>query len=95
MAESNFQSKVKLWLKQKGCFVLVLSPTAGIPDGMPDILALIDGGGWIALECKANAKAKFRPLQKPTIEKLNKMFYSRAVYPENWNEVKDELSNII
>lgn len=95
MAESAFQSKVKLWLKQKGCFVLVLSPVAGIPDGMPDILALIDGGGWVALECKASAKAKFRPLQKPTIEKLNKMFYAKAVYPENWEEVKHELEAII
>jgi Holliday junction resolvase len=95
VAESSFQKKVKLWLKQKGCFVLVLSAYPGIPDGMPDILALIDGGGWIALECKASAKAKFRPLQKPTIDKLNRMFYAKAVYPENWEAVKRELEQII
>ena len=95
MAESNFQSKVKLWLKQKGCYVLILSAGPGIPDGMTDILALVPGGGWIALECKKDAKAKFRPLQKPTIAKLNEMYFAKAVYPENWEETKKELSQII
>ena len=95
MAESNFQSKVVRWLRQKGCYVLVLSAGPGIPDGMTDVLALIDGGGWVALEIKKDAKAKFQPLQKPTIAKLDKMYYSRAVYPENWEKIKAELTQII
>lgn len=94
-AESNFQRKVVQWLKQKGCYVMVITAQPGIPDGCPDVIALIDGGGWVALECKASSKAKFQPLQKPTIAKLDKMFYSKAVYPENWNEIKKELEQII
>lgn len=95
MAESNFQSKVKTWLKQKGCYVLVLSSGPGVPDGMTDILALVPGGGWIALECKKDPKAKYRPLQKPTIAKLNDMYYARRVDPTTWDEIKKELEQII
>lgn len=104
MAESNFQKKVSLWLRQKGCFVLIISAGPGIPDGSPDIIALFPGGGWAALEAKAKypyrkdgqpLKGAFRPLQIPTIKKLDDMYYSKAVYPENWEEVKKELSQII
>lgn len=92
MAESRFQSKVVKWLRQKGCYVIV---TDGLPVGVPDVVALFNGGGWATLECKDSAKSKFQPLQKVTIEKLDKMYYSRAVYPEIWDEVKSELEAII
>lgn len=95
MAEQGFQTKVVRWLRQKGCHVIIMSAVPGVPDGTPDVLALFDGGGWAALEIKASAKAKFRPLQKPTIAKLDKMFFSRAVYPENWKEIQEELNRII
>lgn len=95
MAESKFQSIVTNWLKKKGCFVLTTTVLPGIPTGCPDVIALMPGGGWVALECKKDAKSKFRPLQKETIKKLNEMYFSRAVYPENWDEVKKELEAII
>lgn len=95
MAESAFQTKVKTWLKQKGCFVLVMTVVPGIPDGMTDILALVPGGGWIALECKKDAKSKYRPLQKMRIKQLNDMYYARRVDPSNWDEIKKELNQII
>jgi Holliday junction resolvase len=87
--------KIIKWLRAKGCYVLKTSPGAGTPVGCPDIIALLDGGGWVALECKASQTAKFQPLQQVTIAKLNDMFYSRAVYPENWDEIKFELEQII
>jgi len=95
MSESNFQSKIVKWLRQKGCFVLILSAVPGVPDGMTDVLALIPGGGWAALEIKASKRSKFRPLQKQTISKLDGMYYARAVYPENWEIIKAELTQII
>ena len=94
-SESNFQKKVALWLRQKGCYVLTTTVSSGIPVGCPDIIALLDGGGWVALEIKKDAKSKFQPLQKITIDKLDAMFYSKAVYPENWDEIKEELMAII
>lgn len=95
MAESSFQKKVAKWLRQKGCYVLVITAHPGIPDGMTDILALMPGGGWAALECKASKTAKMQPLQAPTIKKLDDMYFARKVYPENWDEVKRELEQII
>ena len=104
MAESNFQSKVKTWLKQKGCFVIVMSAGPGVPDGTPDVCALFNGGGWAMLEVKAKSpykkdgtplKGAFKPLQIPTIKKLNDMYYSAVVYPENWDKIKKELEQII
>lgn len=95
MAEKNFQSEVASWLRKKRCFVIITTIMPGVPTGTPDIIALFPGGGWAALEIKPSARAKFRPLQEPTIAKLNDMFYSRAVYPENWEEIKAELAKII
>lgn len=104
MAESAFQSKVTKWLRSKGCFVIVMSAVPGVPDGTPDVLALIDGGGWAALEIKKESpykldgsakKGAFQPLQQLTIKKLDAMYYSRAVWPENWEKIKLELEQII
>lgn len=98
MAEARFQSKVVNWLRKKGCYVLVTSPRPGIPDGCPDVIALLDGGGWVALELKKSAKEKYQPLQKATIKKLNDMYYSKVVYDgkdSNWEEVKCELLSLL
>jgi len=94
-SESSFQKKIATWLRQKGCYVLTTTVNAGIPVGCPDIIALIPGGGWLALEVKKDAKSRFQPLQKETIAKLDGMYYSKAVYPENWDEIKLELEQIV
>lgn len=92
MAEAAFQNKVTKWLRQKGCYVIV---TDGRPGGVPDVIALFNGGGWAALEIKKSPKEKYQPLQKLTIAKMDKMFFSRAVWPENWEDIKKELAQII
>lgn len=93
-AEANLQSKIIKYLKAKGAYV-IKTGGLGTPDGCPDIIGLFDGGGWVALEVKASKAAKFQPLQKATIAKLNEMYYSSVVYPENWDEVKKELENYL
>lgn len=102
--ESKFQSDVIKWLRSKGCFVIVTSAVAGIPTGTPDVLALIPGGGWAALEVKPKnpykkdgtaLKGAFQPLQQATVAKLDKLYYSRVVYPEIWSEIRGELTQII
>lgn len=89
--EAKLQSQIIKWLKSKGCYVIKTQPGPGTPVGCPDILALLDGGGWFALEVKEAEKSKFQPLQKETISKLNDMYYSTVVYPENWNDIKKQL----
>ena len=99
-AESNLQSKIIKWLKSKGCFTFKLENDAGDPD----IIALIDGGGWIALEVKKEypykkdgtaKKGAFRPLQQEKVRQLDNMYYARIVWPENWLDVKAELEKLI
>lgn len=92
--ESTFQATVIRYLKAKGCYV-IKTGGLGTPDGCPDVIALIDGGGWVALEIKASKTSKFQPLQKKTIEKLNEMYYSKVIYPAIWNETKKELETIL
>jgi Holliday junction resolvase len=94
MSEATFQSDVAKWLRGRGGYVLIISPRPGIPDGCPDVVALFPKL-WITLELKTSEHAKFQPLQEPTIAKLSKMGYSRAVWPKNWEEVKKELQQII
>ena len=93
-AEATLQTKIIKYLKAKGAYV-IKTGGLGTPDGCPDVIGLLDGGGWVALEVKASKTAKFQPLQKATIEKLDKMFYSRAVWPENWDDIKKELERVI
>lgn len=104
MAESKFQAKVAGYLRRKGCFVLVVTVMPGVPTGTPDILALIPGGGWLTYETKDGypykrdgtpKKGAFRPLQLATIEKLNNMYHSRVIWPEIWDEVKDEINQFV
>ena len=94
--EQQLQTKAICWLKSKGCVAFkVPAGYQGVPTGFPDILALIDGGGWIALEVKASEKARYQPLQKEWLARLDAMYYARTINPENWDKIKKELENII
>lgn len=102
--EKKLQSEIATYLRRKGAFVMVLQPQAGIPTGTPDIIALLDGGGWIALEVKPSnpykrdgtaKKGAFQPLQQKTVAKLNDMYFARVVWPDNWSEVRTELEQLL
>ena len=93
--EGRLQAKIIAYLKRKGLVVIKLSAMPGVPSGIPDVLFLMDGGGWGFIEVKASAKAKFQPLQKEWVKKLDAMYWARVAYPENWDEIKAELENLI
>lgn len=93
--EQRLQNKIITWLKQKGCVVIKLSAMPGVPSGIPDVLFLLDGGGWGFIEVKSSSKARFQPLQKEWLKKLDGMYWARAVHPDNWAEVKAELENLV
>lgn len=58
--------------------------------GLPDLLFLIDDK-WLALEVKRDEKAKKQPNQKWYIDKMNEMSFARFIYPENAEEIFDEI----
>jgi hypothetical protein len=92
--ESTLQSNIRKYLKGKGCYVLVIKPQPGIPDGCSDILFLLEGF-WGALEVKASPGAGYKPLQKETLEKFDAWSYGRRVDPTNWPDIKDELERLL
>lgn len=94
MAEKTLQSKLTRYLKGKGCFVMVLQPQAGVPSGTADIFFCKEGFyGWI--ECKASKNARFQPLQREFVAKMNEWSWARVVYPENLDQTKSELDAIL
>lgn len=93
--ESKLQSDIRRYLKtEKGCYVLVIKPQPGIPDGCPDIIFMKEGF-WGSIEVKKDPKAEYQPLQEETIAKHDDWSFSRRVDPTNWHEVKAELEDIL
>ncbi len=88
--ERDFQAKLIKDLKKifKGC--LVMKMDSSYIQGIPDLLILYKDK-WALLECKRNAKATKRPNQEHYVEMLDKMSFSRFIFPENKQEVLDEL----
>jgi len=92
--ESNLQSEIRKYLKGKGCYVMVIKPQPGIPDGCPDVIFMLEGF-WGSIEVKKSPKADYQPLQKETVEKHNKWSWSRRVDPTDWPMVQAELDKML
>lgn len=90
MKENQFQAKLikKLQLIFPGC--LVLKNDARLKQGIPD-LSVFYKDKWAMLECKASAKENHQPGQDQYIDILNKMSIAFFIYPENEEDVINEL----
>ena len=88
--ERNFQAKLVKEIKTRfpGCFVL--KNDSGYLQGVPDLIVLHQDR-WATLECKRSAKAPHQPNQDIYVEQMNEMSFSRFIYPENKEEVLNEL----
>ena len=71
-----------------GCIVTKLD--SGDIQGIPDLLILYKSK-WAFLENKKNAKAKHQPNQDYYVDLLNKMSFSRFIFPENKDQILEEL----
>lgn len=90
MKESKFQADLKKELKERfpGCIVTKLD--SGDIQGIPDLLVLYKNK-WASLEVKKSATASKRPNQSYYVDKMNGMSFSRFIFPENKEEVLNEL----
>ena len=91
--ESKFQAELKKELKTlfPGCIVTKLD--SGDIQGIPDLLILFKDK-WATLECKKTAKASHRPNQDYYVNLMDKMSFSRFIYPENKEDILNELIQI-
>ena len=90
MKENKFQADLKKELKTMfpGCIVTKLD--SGDIQGIPDLLILYKNK-WATLENKRSATASKRPNQEYYVNKMNEMSFSRFIFPENKEEVLNEL----
>lgn len=86
--ESGFQDKLMKELKERfpGCMTFKMDQFQGVPD----VLVLYNDR-WATLECKRSANAKRQPNQDYYVGLMDEMSFSRFIYPENKEEVLDEL----
>jgi hypothetical protein len=52
-------------------------------------------GFWGAIEVKDGPKAKWQPLQKETLAKLDGWSWAKRVDPSNWPIIKEELDGLL
>jgi hypothetical protein len=89
--ESEFQKGLIKDIQKafKGCVIMKTDPK--YIQGVPDLLVLFNDK-WALLECKKNSSAKHRPNQDTWVKILNGMSFSKFIYPENKEEVLNELA---
>ena len=90
--ESKFQKDLIDQIKNEFPGCLTMKNDSGYIQGIPDWTILYKNK-WAVLEVKRDKDANKQPNQPYYVEKLNNMSYSRFVYPENKEEVINELHN--
>ena len=92
--ESKFQSELikELYELFPGC--IVLKNDANYIQGIPD-LTILHGDKWAMLEVKKSENASHQPNQDYYINKMKEMSYASFVYPENEEEVLNELEQAL
>lgn len=94
MLENKFKTKLIKELKDlfPGCMIFHLDPLE--KQGSPDLL-ILHNDKWAALEGKKSATASHRPNQDYYIGLMNEMSYASFIYPENKEEVLNELQQAL
>ena len=94
--EGKFKKKVCTQLKKMGAVaVLQYEQNSTTVKGFPDTICILEGI-TIYIEFKKSKTAKFQPLQKEWIKKLeDKGHFAFVMYPENEKEIMAEIRNLI
>lgn len=92
--ENAFQSTLIKDIKDRfpGCIVTKLDSSH--IQGIPDLLVLWNDK-WATLEVKRERGAKHQPNQDYYVSRMNEMSFSSFIYPENKEEVLDELQSAL
>ena len=97
MRENEFQGKLIKELKTMFPGSMVLKNDSGYIQGIPD-LSIFYNDKWATLEVKKSYEDFLKnkqPNQERYVEKMNKMSFSRFIYPENKEEVLNDLQRTL
>lgn len=91
--ESKFQKELMDEIRElyPGC--VILKNDSSYIQGFPDWTILYKDR-WAVLEAKRERGAKKQPNQEYYVDRLDKMSFSRFVYPENKDEVLEDLERV-
>lgn len=87
--ERDFQAKLIKELETEFPGSIVTKVETYI-QGFPDLLVLYEDK-WAMLECKREENAHRQPNQDDYVKELDRMSFSRFIYPKNKEEVIDDL----
>lgn len=90
MLENKFKTQLVKEIETRfpGSIVFHIDPNER--QGAPDLLVLYQDK-WAALEGKKEKNASHRPNQDYYVNLMNRMSFARFIYPENREEVLNEL----
>lgn len=91
--ESKFQKELMDEIRKQYPGCVILKNDSSYIQGFPDWTILYKNK-WAVLEAKRSRTADKQPNQPYYVDKLNSMSYSSFVYPENKDEVLQELQQI-
>lgn len=89
--ERDFQASLIKEIKSRFQDCIVMKNDSAYIQGIPDLLILYKNK-WASLEVKKSGKANKQPNQEYYVNRMNDMSFSRFIYPENKDEVLDELN---
>lgn len=92
--ENEYQSQLIKKLKKQFPNAIVLKNDPNYIQGFPDLL-ILNGEKWAVLECKRSKKAPKQSNQAYYVKKLSKMSYANFIFPENEQEVLNELQQAL
>lgn len=88
--ENAFQADLIKELKERFPGCIVMKNDSGYLQGIPD-LTILYRDKWATLEDKREENAPHRPNQDYYVDKMNDMSFSAFIYPENKEEVLNEM----
>lgn len=94
MKESKFQKELINDLKTIFPGSVIIKNDPNYIQGIPDLIILYENK-WAALEVKNDQNAKRQPNQEYYICLLNVMSYASFIYPQNREEVLNELQSAL
>lgn len=91
MTETKFKEELIDDLREEFQRCIILKNDPSFLQGVPDLIILWHNK-WAVLEVKKRASAPHRPNQDYYVDLMDRMSFARFIYPENKEEVLDELS---